>query len=135
MSSYIDVEKFYAEVVRREQGAYQHLMILDPENGKNEWIKWNAIFNERIAFKHDIMDFEKADVEEVIHSHWIKEEASSALFDTNDTFYICEHCGKEQHYPYPNCPWCRAKMDADRTVEVDSAISEIKMLEELLNEE
>ena len=84
---------------------------------------------------NDIARFPRADVEEVIHSKWIKEEASSALFDATDTFYICNNCGQEQHYPYPNCPWCRAKMDADRTVEVDNAIAEIKMLEDLMESE
>ena len=71
------------------------------------------------------------DAEEVIHSHWIKD----AFCTTGDPYYTCANCGRFVRILYPNCPWCRAKMDADRTIEVDNAISEIKMLEELLNEE
>lgn len=118
MSKYIDAEKFYADAVRREKEAYQNLMLLDPENGKNEWIKWNAILNERTAFKHDIMDAPTADVEEVRHGEWIPIEqrthwADTETVSTNIIGFRCSLCGAEEKFKYKYCH-CGAKMDKEK---------------------
>lgn len=111
MSRYIDAEKFYAEAVRREKGAYQHLIMLNPENGKNEWIKWNAILNERTAFKHDIMDFEKADVEEVRHGKWIPEHLGDCICSIcGGKYSVCGGLCEDYNY----CPGCGAHMDKEK---------------------
>lgn len=93
---------------------------------------WDALDDkEKVAVLSFLIKLPTADVEEVVHSHWIKD----AFCATGDPYYTCASCGRFVRILYPNCPWCRAVMDADRTLEVDEAIREVKMLEDVMGGE
>ena len=47
-----------------------------------------------------------ADVEPIRHGEWI---------DKGDANYYCSECDGAVRHNYPNCPFCRAKMDKGET--------------------
>lgn len=49
-----------------------------------------------------ILEMPDADVEPIRHGEWI---------DKGDANYYCSECDGAVRHNYPNCPFCRAKMD------------------------
>lgn len=85
MSRYIDAEQFICELDGSE--------CLDTERDYDEIAK-------------RLEECETADVQEIKHGIWIKEEKS--------VLYVCSSCGERVYRDYYKfCPNCGAKMDGD----------------------
>ena len=130
MSKYIDAEKLYAEAVKWEREADTALSLLKEKSKDNDehpkwsndrWPRWSTRLNERTSFKHYIMDFERADVEEVRHGKWERTGWQKGYETKNrETEYRCSECKrnkifirKTQKLP-KYCSNCGAKMDGGK---------------------
>ena len=69
----------------------------------------NGTFSDGVEFILEKLDaIPEADVESVRHGYWIPHKTMiRSPFAKN---YNCSECGRE-NFEYPNCPYCRAKMD------------------------
>ncbi len=61
--------------------------------------------------RYAIQTTETADVQEVRHGKWVKQDTSFDLCGVD--YYKCSICGKETQTKYPHCPWCAAKMERE----------------------
>lgn len=74
MRELIDAEKFYEQTAEWEAQALHQVDLYNPEDSREEWLKWSYILKERGAFKHDIMDAPKVTINDL----WI------LIFDKED---------------------------------------------------
>lgn len=61
------------------------------------------------AYMDEVDNIPAADVKEVRHGYWVKQQVSQELCGVE--YYCCSLCNHEEQYKPPYCPFCGAKMD------------------------
>ena len=122
----IDAGVLYAKVYELEkiarQRVHEKFQHCSDENGYIEWRVWNAVFNERAAFKQLIFDAPTEALSERKKGEWkrnITAERDAQLIFTK--VYNCSECGyvRVGNNLKNYCPNCGADMRERKTDETD----------------
>lgn len=70
----------------------------------------------KASVKRVLMQAPEADVVEVRHGEWIKQEDYLTIYG-KDILYVCSECTAKYTDMSNYCPYCGAKMDRERSPE------------------
>ena len=106
----IDAELLYKNFAKLESDAFTKMLSIDPERNREDWLMWNAVLNERTAFKHDVKDAPAVDARLNKYAYWVHVDDGGYCSECYCDMPMFENFGEYEYIESKFCPACGATM-------------------------